>query len=66
MRWSGSPRRPASGRPRADEAAFLGLTGDQRVISIRRVAFDESGRAVEVCDAALHPDRWVLEDGFTA
>lgn len=48
----------------AVEAAFLGLADGERVIGIRRVAFDQSG--VEVCDAALHPDRWVLERTFIA
>lgn len=50
----------------ADEAAFLGLAKGEGAISIRRVAFDQSGRAVEVCDAALHPERWVLDTDFSA
>jgi len=37
-------------RPSQDEIAFLGIDEEQRVYCIRRIAYEASGRAVEVTD----------------
>lgn len=48
-------------RPPADrEARFLRMDAEQRVISIRRIARDHAGRAVEVNDIAMAAHQWEL------
>ena len=47
-------------RPLGDEARFLDMDPDQRVIAIRRTAADAAGRVVEVNEIALPAHQWEL------
>jgi GntR family transcriptional regulator len=47
-------------RPIGDEARFLDMDLDQRVITIRRTAADATGRVVEVNEIALPAHQWEL------
>jgi GntR family transcriptional regulator len=47
-------------RPAAEEARFLDMDLDQRVIAIRRTAATAEGRVVEVNDIAIPAHQWEL------
>lgn len=50
----------AARMPAPDEVRSLRLTAGTPVFGLIRTAYDESGRAVEVCDTVMAADRFVL------
>jgi GntR family transcriptional regulator len=50
----------ATRMPLPDELATLQMRPGTPIFTLRRVAYDEGGRAVEVCDTVMAGDRFVL------
>jgi GntR family transcriptional regulator len=49
-----------------EEVSALGIESGMPVILLTRVAYDTTGRAVEVCDCVMTADRWCLNYRFPA
>jgi GntR family transcriptional regulator len=46
--------------PAGDEAAFLRMDAEQRVLAVRRLASTDAGRVVEVNEIVLPAHQWEL------
>jgi GntR family transcriptional regulator len=49
-----------------EEVSALGIESGMPVILLTRVAYDTTGRAVEVCHCVMTADRWYLDYRFPA